>query len=316
MLYPVWTRGIKHIQEHKPRQDRYLTYQDDTCVILVVADGHGGSPYVRSGLGARIACTAALKVLKDTNFKNQNVHNIKERFDQLVDRHLKWKPLSIYEKEQLGALPENYAYGTTLLAVKITTTDTTLLQIGDGKIHAIKRNGEFFPELPDDSNCIGNNTSSLVLENAVDRIRIMHYSEAAECVILYTDGYEPIGDYPWSIMENLHPAYSISDLKAELLAGDKYQDDQTLLLYVDDSNYIPDLFHEGIAYEKNIHYRKKAVRKLNKDLKTLESFLAAALEKYKKLPKHEQDKFKEKSIEPRYKEYLELKRKLELYSQS
>lgn len=316
MIYPVWTRGIKHIQEHKPRQDRYLTYQDDNCVILAVADGHGGSPYARSGFGARIACTVALNVLRNTYSEYQCAHSIKEHFDLLVDRHLKWKPLSVYEKEKLGSLSENYAYGTTLLAVKITPTDTTLLQIGDGRIHAIKKNGLFFPELPDDLNCIGRNTSSLVLENAADKIRIMHCSEPAECVILYTDGYEPVGDYPWSIMENLNPEYSIDNLKGELSAGDKYHDDQTLLIYIDESNYISDLFREGISNEKNAHYRKKALRKLNNDLQTLESFLSAAIVKYKKLPKHEQAIFKERSIEPRYKEYQKLKRKLELYSQT
>ena len=289
-----------------------MTYYDENCVLLVVADGHGGAPYVRSGFGARIACTVACDVLKDLVFNENSIKKIKERFDNYVNLHLKFKPLSISEEEKLGDLPNYYAYGTTLLAVKITKEDTVMLQIGDGKIHAVNRNGNFFQDLPDDDNCFGTYTSSLVTENALSKIRFKQYKEPAACVILYTDGYKPNGDYPWKILENLDLSLTATDLEKEVQSGDKYKDDQTFLLYFDDTA-ISSSFHEGIAKEKEIYIKKRNILRVKEEIKSLESFLVAAIAKYKKLPIEQKETFKKKSILPRYEEYLKLKHKLESF---
>ena len=88
------------------------------------------------------------------------------------------------EKEKLGNNPENYAYGTTLMAAKLTQDGTYILHIGDGKIHAVRRNGEFFPELPEDPDCRGNSTSSLVTGDAQEKIRTADYRLSDLLVLL------------------------------------------------------------------------------------------------------------------------------------
>lgn len=312
MIYSVSFIGKKHLREQKRRQDRCLKYSDDKCIILVVADGHGGSPYVRSEIGAYIACNVARDELKKPDFGDHTIDMIKERFDKYVNCHLKYKPLSPDEKEKLGELPEPFAYGTTLLAVKITQNDTIVLQIGDGRILAVKPNGELFPDLPDDENNIGSNTSSLVLKNAKRKFRFLQYGEPAACVILYSDGYKPKEDLPWTILESLNPSYQITNLQSEVKKGDKYQDDQTLVLYFDESKVENTSYIEGIEKEKQLYIKKRALEKINEKIQLLESFLSSAMEKYKKLPAIDQEAFKNNSISPRYDDYLNCLQKREM----
>lgn len=313
MIYSVCNRGKNHIQKKQPRQDRYAVYQDDACIILVVADGHGGDSYVRSGFGARIACKATIDILRSPANVEQYAELIKNKYDQLVRKHLEWKPLTAIEKEKLRELPENYAYGTTLIGAKITSNEIVILQIGDGNIHVVKQNGEELSELPEDSMCIGHQTSSLVQEDASDRIRIAHYSDPFVCVMLHTDGYEPKGGYPWGIMEEVNPLYSIEEFKTEISRGDKYGDDQTAILYFNEDNYDQESFREGIVSRKNLNDKKIERKALEDELVIVESFLESALKKCKKLPRKDQSVFVKKSIEPRYQIYLDLKSRLQSY---
>lgn len=312
MLYSAWTKGKKHIRQNKSRQDRFITYQDGSCTILIIADGHGGEPYVRSGFGARIACNVTLDILKEDLCTDQYPVAIKEKFDRLVKKHINLHPLVPYEKEKLGSMPEEYAYGTTLLAVKVTPDGVTALQVGDGKICLLKKDGVLFPELSEDVNCIGSNTSSLVQKNAIQKFRYAYYSEAAVCAVLYTDGYEPKGNYPWTIFEGIRPHYSNEELLQELKSGDRYGDDQTILLFVEDSNFDSELFHQGISDIRRIYSTERKKARLQNDFLSLQSFLASALDRYKKMTSRiEAEEFKRKSIEPRYQEYLMIKQKLD-----
>lgn len=314
MLYSAWTKGKKHTKLHKPRQDRFITYQDGSCTILIIADGHGGESYVRSGFGARIACNVALDILKADLCTDQYPIAIKEKFDRLVKKHISLKPLFPFEKEKLGNLPEEYSYGTTLLSVKITQDGITALQIGDGKICLLNKDGMPFTELPEDTNCIGSNTSSLVQENAIHKFRYAYYSESATCALLYTDGYEPKANYPWTIFENIKPQYSNEELRQELTSRDKYGDDQTILLLVDDSNFDSELFHKGISAIKTIYSNQRKKTRLQNELVSLQSFLSSALVKYKSIYSRQvkdAEEFKRKSIEPRYQEYLDIKQQLD-----
>ena len=311
MIYSVCNRGKNHIQKKQPRQDRYAVYQDDACIILVVADGHGGDSYVRSGFGARIACKSAVDILRSSANVELYTELIKKKYDKFVEKHLEWKPLTAFEKEKLGGLPESYAYGTTLIGAKITSREIVILQIGDGSIHVVKQNGEELSELPEDSMCIGHQTSSLVQEDASNRIRIAHYSDPFACVMLYTDGYEPKGGYPWGIMEEVNPLYSIEEFKAEITRGDRYGDDQTAILYFNEDNFDQECFREGIASRKKINIKKKERKAIEDELVIVESFLESAIKKCKKLPKQEQSMFAKKSIEPRYQIYLDLKSRLQ-----
>ena len=311
MLLKAQKIGRTHKAKNLPCQDRCMTYSDGEALVLVVADGHGGEPYVRSGFGARIACRMAVKVLSDANVPPEEYPAcIKAGFDSCVEKHLRLRPLTEREKEKLGNNPENYAYGTTLMAAKLTQDGTYILHIGDGKIHAVRRNGEFFPELPEDPDCRGNSTSSLVTEDAQEKIRTAYYGEPAGCVILHTDGYQPDGEYPWMIYGNAGYGYSHADLLAELEAGDRRGDDQTAVLFYDSENVELEVFHNGLEKEAEKYRRKCRRARLLKREKELSAFLASALEKYKRLGRAEMEEFKTRSIQPRYEEYMEIQREL------
>ena len=58
-------KGASHISSGKPCQDYSASFDVDGVQIAVVCDGHGGSTYVRSDIGARIAVETAIDCLKN-----------------------------------------------------------------------------------------------------------------------------------------------------------------------------------------------------------------------------------------------------------
>ena len=48
---------------HRKNQDFKMVASNADTTILIVADGHGGSAYVRSAMGSKIACLAARKAI-------------------------------------------------------------------------------------------------------------------------------------------------------------------------------------------------------------------------------------------------------------
>ena len=58
-------KGVSHITSGKPCQDCSGVFQDDDVKIVVVCDGHGGSTYFRSDVGAQIATEITIQTLKN-----------------------------------------------------------------------------------------------------------------------------------------------------------------------------------------------------------------------------------------------------------
>ena len=58
-------KGASHILTAKPCQDYSDSYLDDEIQIVVVCDGHGGSTYFRSDIGAKLATEITIQMLKD-----------------------------------------------------------------------------------------------------------------------------------------------------------------------------------------------------------------------------------------------------------
>lgn len=58
-------KGASHILSGKPCQDYSDVFQNDEMKILVVCDGHGGSTYIRSDVGAKIATEITIQLLSD-----------------------------------------------------------------------------------------------------------------------------------------------------------------------------------------------------------------------------------------------------------
>lgn len=64
LMFNKSIRGASHIRSGKPCQDFSLSYDDENIKILVVCDGHGGSTYFRSNIGAEIAAKVCLENLR------------------------------------------------------------------------------------------------------------------------------------------------------------------------------------------------------------------------------------------------------------
>lgn len=56
-------QGASHIASGKPCQDYSISYNKNGIQVAVVCDGHGGSTYVRSDIGARIAAELTKEIL-------------------------------------------------------------------------------------------------------------------------------------------------------------------------------------------------------------------------------------------------------------
>lgn len=58
-------KGASHILSGKPCQDYSCSFRDHEVSIVVLCDGHGGSTYFRSDVGARIAADISIQMLID-----------------------------------------------------------------------------------------------------------------------------------------------------------------------------------------------------------------------------------------------------------
>ena len=58
-------KGASHISSGKPCQDYSCSFHDQGVSIVVLCDGHGGSTYFRSDVGAKIAADITIQMLND-----------------------------------------------------------------------------------------------------------------------------------------------------------------------------------------------------------------------------------------------------------
>ena len=69
--------------KHPKNQDAFLVSSNSDTTALIIADGHGGAPYVRSSMGSRIACLAAKKAVDSHLTGDELKATIKDGFDKL-----------------------------------------------------------------------------------------------------------------------------------------------------------------------------------------------------------------------------------------
>lgn len=242
------TIGEQHIAAHRPCQDRYLVCQTDDRLILAVADGHGGSFYCRSNVGARYACEAAVEILKDTTVTWELVpRHIKALYDSKVEAHLLKKPLTEDERILVNGQPDRVAYGSTLLTVCITPEGIFRAQVGDGDMHVVTASGNFLEDLPEDDNCVGFFTTSLVSPFAADQFRWSFDPDSPASVILHTDGYVSDRSHPWDILDLVKRFPKDSQIPQEVLDAGKRGDDQTVLVAIHSESVKTPAFLEGYA---------------------------------------------------------------------
>ncbi len=163
-------RGRGHVERGTVCQD-YCLVKDvsDDVLVIAVADGHGGDIYVKSDIGARIACETLvssvetiLKIKLDSLSGDTWVEAVRDK--AFKTKYIKmWKDKVL---ENYRSNPENKPepvegniikqYGTTILFAVVTKEYYVLGQLGDGAIlmfnndsqgqlfkrHSIKRNSQ------------------------------------------------------------------------------------------------------------------------------------------------------------------------------
>ena len=207
--------GAIHERHGKRNQDALSWWSaegEKALAVLCVADGHGGSEYTRSHIGARRAVKEAQMLLVSevlprvldgsaltdlARFKRDLI----QQLPQLLVR--RWLA-SVYEHSTDTPFPEEGKptrsdaqverhYGATLLATLLTPALHLYIQLGDGDILTVSAEGEVTrPPFPADSYLLANHTTSLCSKDAWRFVRI-HFQPIVEkppaLVMLATDGY-------------------------------------------------------------------------------------------------------------------------------
>ncbi len=176
-------------------------------LVAAVADGHGGRPYVRSGLGAHLAValacevgTAAVGYLGSgpdessirTQLSGPVVEGLVLRWRAQVTAHLGNHPFSTEEFAHAGAAltaDPHLAYGCTVLVGLFGPDWVGLVQIGDGDITVVRGELTSAP-IPADDRLVGGQTTSLALPSAMSDARVAAITgQLPELVVLTSDGY-------------------------------------------------------------------------------------------------------------------------------
>ena len=267
---------------HPKNQDAYLVSSNGDTTALIIADGHGGAPYVRSSMGSRIACLAAMKAVDSHLMGDELKAAIKDGFDRLVKKHIRLRPFEEWELQKLGNRSRIDAYGTTLLLVIFHPTFTECLQLGDGGLHLIGVDGRFTLPLPKDPDCMGNITSSMCYDraDAIRHMRNMTISQPIAAAVLFTDGYIHKTDQPYELVEILDgKEEDILHHFSEALKNGRRNDDQTCIFAYDPDIIGSDRFQEGLAYtveEGKISSRRKhlecEISRLQREIDNVKSF--------------------------------------------
>lgn len=314
--------GSSHIMRHKPCQDRLCRVQaPDFTLVLAVGDGHGGTEYTRSGLGARFAVYAAQKVLPSDAPDEEVVKDIKWLYDHLVARHLSRHPLSDREMALLSAarLHPVAAYGCTLAAAVIDYTRSTTSRycLGDSGVVCIDASGRFPPSMPEDPACVGSATSSMCQspESVKEHFRIQHLDGIMAAVDVYSDGAEA---EDWRAAEvlfskgNEASEESMENRVEKLLKVTDHGDDQTFVLAADPEGVNTDAFRAGLAEEVHRGHQLLALTRGLEKRKQSEVYLRLLLEKAKRLSGSEAVKFKDEVLRPAAEEFAALNNTIEV----
>lgn len=176
-------RGAAHHRAGLPNQDAVRIVRcavsdgdDDTTVVLALADGHDSPKSFRSRQGARLAVTVALKVaghLPPTASPSQRKRGAEEQWplelvrgwQEAMERRLARQPFTAADlaaldeqgRRQVEARPA-LAYGSTLISVIVAPVSILYLQLGDGDLLTVSADGQVARPIPSDARRFGNDT--------------------------------------------------------------------------------------------------------------------------------------------------------------
>jgi len=215
-------RGASHVRAGLPNQDALSLWSSPAgesipCAAAAVADGHGGQRHFRSQTGARIAVEVAIARLRALAAGLEQCAPA-ERAGHVADhgpaaivgewaasvqadlavhpiRDDEWAVLAEAEGEAaLDAVRADplLAYGATLLAALVTPSAIVLLQLGDGDVLCVARDGSTRRPIAHDERLAGNRTTSICSPGAEDDVRLAVLQREAHdpaLLLLSTDGY-------------------------------------------------------------------------------------------------------------------------------
>lgn len=216
-------QGASHKRVNKPNQDFINFYLDNNNIfpiIIAIADGHGGSQYNKSDIGARFAVNSSIEICKEFLENNSN-EKILENFNQKRIKETLCKSIvnewnrnvieDIKKNELINSeynvdenekpiqkvkrpldINEKLPYGSTILTIIITNLFLLFLQLGDGDILVADKSGEITRPIPKDERLIGNETTSLCLPEAWNDFStgILEVNDTFPGIMLIsTDGY-------------------------------------------------------------------------------------------------------------------------------
>ncbi len=205
--------GPTHIAKGMPNQDAIGSFitTDDRVAILAVADGHGSERCVKSDIGSKLAVSVAIKQLKETvshlndriDFRcaskkdlriTSAIRSIKQEIPIEICRNWREQVDQHHRQDELSTAVDYLVYGTTLLAVAITSDFAILLQIGDGDILVVDSNQMVESPLKREELKIGDDTNSLCQRNAekyfsVEFLRFATDADRPSAFLLTTDGF-------------------------------------------------------------------------------------------------------------------------------
>lgn len=189
-------------------QDAIRAVSGRDATVLAVADGHGSEKCFRSDVGARLAVAVAVRVLwgeveagcdlVDLETVDRLTREMIRQWQVAVRADLRLFPLIQAERGMAEERHPLLAYGSTLCVVAATRACALYLQLGDGDIVTVSRDGRVRRPLPPDERLFANQTTSLCSPRAADEFRVGFQSlletgeseSAAPALILVsTDGY-------------------------------------------------------------------------------------------------------------------------------
>lgn len=188
--------GQRYLDKEKPCEDSSISFNSDDIHIAIVADGHGDPSCLRSNVGSKIACEVALESMKEFALalkereKEESLFTPKSaeklasnlfisilaRWNEKVLDDLNNNPPSDEEYDSAGEKNAaiyrsgkslTHIYGTTLIAMLMTSRYLLVLHQGDGRCVVIHENGKVDQPVPWDSRCEGRNTASLCDEDVL-----------------------------------------------------------------------------------------------------------------------------------------------------
>ncbi len=215
-------RGAIHCRRRLPNQDAIRCFPKEksgSWICLALADGHGSARSFRSQIGARYAVKTAIDHVKQildgklfwegrdpiTSMQicqNELAKDIHSTWQQNISAHIKKYPFSPEEFHEAAQekitnldIDENrhLVYGCTLIVVFVSQKKQFFMQIGDGDILMVSRDGRVSCPVPGDSRLFANETTSLAIKDAWKDFRFymnIYSDDSPSMILAATDGYK------------------------------------------------------------------------------------------------------------------------------